>query len=345
MKDMTPLERVLRTVRGELPDRVPVIPGVGHQYISAFTRIPLPKLVSDPNKMAEGVLATWRRHGYDAIGAVTYASLGADEMGCKVIIEDGHVIFAKEPAIKNYSDLKNLRIPDPRKDGRMPVVLECQRILREKTEGTISVGGGFQGPLSFAAILRGPKDFLLDLIRNPGFCKEVVEFSTEFLMEWGKAQIEVGGVKSLMIFEPTASPQVVSPARFEEYSFPYLRRLIAEFKRLGAGVILHICGNTKPILKKMAETGASTLSLESEVNLAEAKRITENKVCVSGNIDSFKLAFSPKEEVFQMAKACVLETSPGGRFILSSSCEVTANTPPENLDALIQAAEEYGKYR
>jgi uroporphyrinogen-III decarboxylase len=95
----------------------------------------------------------------------------------------------------------------------------------------------------------------------------------------------------------------------------------------------------------MAETGASTLSLESEVNLAEAKRITENKVCVSGNIDSFKLAFSPKEEVFQMAKACVLETSPGGRFILSSSCEVTANTPPENLDALIQAAEEYGKYR
>jgi uroporphyrinogen decarboxylase len=80
------------------------------------------------------------------------------------------------------------------------------------------------------------------------------------------------------------------------------------------------------------------------VNLVEAKRITENKVCISGNIDSFKLAFSSREEVMQLVKTCISKTAPGGHFILSSSCEVTMNTPPENIDALIQAANEFGKY-
>lgn len=344
MEQLTPLERVKRVVNGELPDRVPVIPGVGHQYVTALTGIPIPELVSDPRKMSTAVLMTWKRHGYDAIGPITYAALGADQMGCKVIIENHRVIGTKEPALKSPSDFKELQMPDPTRDGNLPVVLECERILKADVGKNLPVGGGFEGPFSFAGMLRGLKEFFSDLILHTDFARQLVEFSTDFLLDWGRAQIELGGVDSLTIFEPTASPAVVSPKIFEQLSFPYLKKLIAEFKNYGVGTTLHICGNTTPILKRMVETGASTLSLENQVNLAEAKAITENKVCVSGNVDSFRLALGPRDEILQTAKQCVLETKPGGRFILSSACEVPMNTPPENLDALIQAAREFGRY-
>jgi uroporphyrinogen-III decarboxylase len=35
---------------------------------------------------------------------------------------------------------------------------------------------------------------------------------------------------------------------------------------------------------------------------------------------------------------------PGGHFILNAGCAIPASTPPENIHALVRAAQEFGQY-
>jgi uroporphyrinogen decarboxylase len=50
------------------------------------------------------------------------------------------------------------------------------------------------------------------------------------------------------------------------------------------------------------------------------------------------------EEVEGEGRRCIRSAAQGGGFILGSGCEVPRNTPPENLKAMVRAAEKYGRY-
>jgi len=63
----------------------------------------------------------------------------------------------------------------------------------------------------------------------------------------------------------------------EEFSFFYLEQLIRHLKRLGSLVLLHICNDTTRLLNRMVEIGADILSLDVQVDLAEAKRLCESQ--------------------------------------------------------------------
>jgi uroporphyrinogen-III decarboxylase len=48
------------------------------------------------------------------------------------------------------------------------------------------------------------------------------------------------------------------------------------------------------------------------------------------------------EEIYQESCRCIEKAARSGRFTLSSSCEVPYETPPENIDAMVRAAREFG---
>lgn len=318
---------------------MPVVPGIGH-YAAYRARAPMTRVARDPELMAEVVLASLEAHGYDGCGPITDYGLGAESMGSRAVIRDWEQTFVAEFALGDRAGLARLEPPDPLRDGRMPVILECEGMLVGRLGGRAGVGGGVAGPLSFAANLRGPERLLYDLCDDPPFAHSLLRLSLEASATFAEAQVSRGGVATVNVYEPLAA--LISPAMADEFSFPYLKTLAGRIKRLGASVLLHICNDSGPLITRMVEAGADILSLDAQVDLARAKELAAGRAVVSGNVATQSLARLGTEAVYAESRRALAAAARGGRFTLSSSCEVPMETPAANIDAMVRAARDWG---
>jgi uroporphyrinogen decarboxylase len=336
---MNSLERLIAAGNGEPVDCIPVAPGIGH-YSAFQARQPMTKVAFNPELMAEVVLKSLDRHGYDSCSPITDYGLGTESMGSTAVIRDWEQTFVADFAVKSRADVARLQLPDPLRDGRMPVILECERILVEKVGQVAGVNGGLSGPLSFAANLRGPQQILYDVLEDQPLVTELVRISLEAAKSFGQAQIVHGGVKTINVYEPITT--LISTAAGDEFSFPYLEELIRHLHGLGAKVLLHICNDTTRLLERMVKVGADILSVDMQVDLARAKQVTGARASLSGNVATHNLAMARPDAIYAEACRCIERAGAGGRYTLSSSCEVPIETPAENIDAMVRAARAFG---
>jgi uroporphyrinogen decarboxylase len=336
---MNGLERLIASGKGDPLDCVPVAPGIGH-YAAVKAGEPMTKVAWDPELMARVVQQSVERHGYDSCSPITDYGHGTESMGSESVIRKWEQTYVGSFAVQSERDVARLKLPDPLRDGRMPVVVECEQILVEKLGERVGVNGGLSGPLSFAANLRGTQQILYDMFDRSGMVHELLAIALEATRSFGEAQVLHGGVKTVNIYEPVAA--LLSNSMVEEYTFAYLEPLIRHIKSLGSLVLLHICNDTTRLLNRMVEIGADILSLDVQVDLAQAKEIVAGRASLSGNVATNHLAHMTSEQIYQESCRCIERAAKGGRYTLSSSCEVPFETPAENIDAMVRAARDFG---
>ncbi len=336
---MNSLERLIASGKGQPLDCVPVAPGIGH-YAAIKAGQPMTKVAWDPALMAEVVLRSVQRHGHDSCSPITDYGHGTESMGSRAVIREWEQTYVTDFAVQCEADLARLKLPDPCRDGRMPVIIECEQILVATIGDRVGINGGLSGPLSFAANLRGPQQLLYDMLDRPALVHRLLGLGLEATQAFGAAQIERGGVKTVNIYEPMAT--MISNRMVEEFSFHYLEQLIRHLKARGSLVLLHICNDTTRLLNRMVEIGADILSLDVQVDLAEAKRIVAGRAGISGNVATWDLARRSPDEIYAQACRCIEQAAAGGRYTLGSSCEVPYETPEANIDAMVRAAREFG---
>jgi uroporphyrinogen-III decarboxylase len=74
------------------------------------------------------------------------------------------------------------------------------------------------------------------------------------------------------------------------------------------------------------------------------KRIFGSKVVVAGNIATAVLTSGSREEVIQLVRNTIADTSAGGGHILMASSSLYSGTNPDNYRAMVETVREYGKY-
>jgi uroporphyrinogen decarboxylase len=338
---MNSLERLIASGKGEPLDCVPVAPGIGH-YAAVKAGQPMTRVAWNPELMAEVVIRSVQRHGHDSCSPITDYGHGTESMGSRAVIRDWEQTYVDSYVVQSEADAARLKLPDPLKDGRMPIIVECDQILVETIGDRVGINGGLSGPLSFASNLRGPQQILYDMRDRPAMVHQLLTLALEATKAFGEAQIVRGGVKTVNIYEPMAT--MLSNRMVEEFSFHYLEQLICHLKELGSLVLLHICNDTTRLLNRMVEIGADILSLDVQVDLAEAKKIVAGRAGVSGNVATHRLARLSPQEVYADACRCIEQAAAGGRYTLGSSCEVPYETPEENIDAMVRAAREFGAH-
>ena len=136
-----------------------------------------------------------------------------------------------------------------------------------------------------------------------------------------------------------AGPSVVSPAVYRKFAWPYERRIVDEAHALGLPYMLHICGKTEPILASMVETGADALEIDYKTDVRRAREVLGGRATFVGNIDpSGVLALGSAADVEARTRELVEVFAGEPRFILNAGCAISADTPAENLKAMIQVA-------
>lgn len=345
---MTSLERILCAARRKEPDRVPVAPYIGN-HGARVAGVPLGEYCRSGQLMAEAQYRAWQLYGQDAVVAQSDGYYIAEGFGVEVQHYEDSTPTLKTPVVQDLEDIDKLRVPDPQKDGRMPVYLQAIRRLGQMTGGKVAVRAPGTGPFSLASHLMGTERFLIELAvaeKQPGGPEEralrrLMGLTTEALIAFTKACLEAGA-SIVQAGDSLASLDMISPATYRKWAWPAERRFFDEInpmaKRCGAATLLHICGNMTAVLEAMADTGAHILELDSKVDLKAAKARVGRRVCLMGNLNPVELLWrGTPETVASAARQAILDAGQGGGFILGSGCEVPVAAPPENLRAMIAA--------
>ncbi len=344
--EMTSKQRVDAVLQGSIPDRVPVCL---HNFLLASREagIPLEQYLSDPAATARAHLHALEKYGHDCILVDLDTTLLAEAMGAVCDTVPGAPGHIAGPAIGGLEDVGRLRVVDPERDGRIPVLLEAIRILVREVGDTVSIrANADQAAFSLAGLLRGTENFLLDLAGEPDnpAIHELLEVCHQSHLAVHRAVMKAGAHFTSLGDSP-AGPDVVSPRMFREFARPYHERLVRELAANGIYTVIHICGNTSAILDQLAEYPDCGFELDYKTPAAAVKSSVGVGHVLFGNVDpSAVIGRGNVEQVREACSALIREWKPGGRFVLNAGCAIPECTPPENIAALMECAREFGRY-
>jgi len=138
-------------------------------------------------------------------------SLEAESLGLKILKPDDAPYTVVEHPIKNEHDLGKLDIPDPKKNGRMPIASKVIRKMHKSFD-------------------------CKNVLKNVVFLEKVLEFSSKVIDIYCTELIN-SGADMICMLEPTATG--LSPEQFKEFSGNYIKKLKNDWN---IPLILHICG-------------------------------------------------------------------------------------------------------
>ena len=163
--------------------------------------------------------------------------------------EDQSPWIAREPLIKDYSDLKYFSIPDFYKSGIMPVVHKMYENLQELAgnDFRIAYPRWIRGPFGVAIHLRGFENILADFYLNPQFVHNLMRILTDANKEWVKEKARFVGLPIIpaILANDEINCPTLSPKQYEEFILPYEKE-ICEFH--GGIRYWHSCGDTTKLI-------------------------------------------------------------------------------------------------
>ncbi|HWQ80577.1 MAG TPA: uroporphyrinogen decarboxylase family protein [Anaerovoracaceae bacterium] len=333
---MNSIERVENRLKRQPVDRVPNL-NIIMQFAARYINIPYGKYCTDYRYLVEGNITCCRDFGIDMVSALSDPFRETSGFGANVVILEDDVPRCTDYFIKEYEGVKKVKPVDSARSERMNDRLKAVSLYREACGGEFPILGWVEGAFAEANDLRGMYDLMIDLHRNPGFVRELVELCLEQAILFAKAQIKEG---AQYIGVGDAAASLVSPKIYRELVLPAEQKLIEVIHKNGARAKLHICGNTSALLDLMAETGADIIDIDHLVDLKTAVEKIGGKALVCGNFDPVSVLLDGDVNTVKDHVRSCLEIG-GDSSIISAGCEVPKFTPPENLKAVAEVLEEY----
>ena len=328
---MTGKERILAMLEGRRVDRLPFMP-ITMMFAADHANVKYLDYATDYRVLVEGQLRTSETYGLDYVNTMSDPASEAADCGAAVqyfpdqppALDETHALLADK------AKLVDLKVPEPSNGKRMSNRLRALDLFKKRVGNEKLIEGWIEGPCAQAADLRGINALMLDFYDDPVFVRDLFDFVLELELRFAKAQVEVGAG---MIGIGDAAASLVGPRIYEEFIWNHEKKLVDGIKALGARVRLHICGNTRPILSRLGALGCDIVDLDFLTPLNEGRDKTGANQVLLGNIDPVRvLCNGTAEFVYQEIATCHKQA--GDRYIVGAGCEVTRDTPVENLRAM-----------
>lgn len=341
---MTPRERMDAFSKGEEIDRIICIPDMGVTMVP-FIGVTARDYYHSAKLMADLEIALFRKLRQDSVGISTSLRGVAEAMGSKIGYPDYNISYLLEPVVKSVDQIESLKVVDPLKDGKLPILIEALKLTRDALIKEVDVGAAMSGPFSVAASLVGTENLLRWMMKHPEkvhtLMEIVVESNNRYIEEVAKLGL------SISFADPVSSNSLISPRQFREFSLPYLKKNVDKIReKTGSAPGIHICGKSKDIWEDVVGTGISNFSIDNIEDLEDAKEIMGDRVIITGNVPPVDAIYKgTKEDIFKSVKECIRKGHDSKKgYILSTGCQIPMNTPIEKIEMFMEAAKIYGKY-
>lgn len=308
----------------------------------SFLGITVRELISDSDLQAKGMRLVAEHT--DAAASVSFMDLSveAECFGATVIVSDDEVPTVKGRIINDMDEAEALEIPAIG-SGRTQIYIDAiEKACKEISARPVLAG--MIGPFSLAARLLDVSEIMMDCYDDPDMVHTVLQKVTAFLIEYAKAYKAVGA-NGIVMAEPVSG--LLSPSLEEEFSSPYIKRIVDAVQDDSFIVIYHNCGDNVPkMLDSILSTGAAAFHFGNAVDMEKdiIAKVPSNTV-VMGNIDpAGTLRMGTPEKVREETLGLLERCSKYPNFVLSSGCDIPPMTPWTNIDAFFAASDEfYGK--
>ncbi len=340
MSIMTPRERVLAALRMEELDRPPVAVFTQSATIGQMEAIDVfwPAAHSDPKLMAKLGAAQANVLGFEAVRAPFCLTAEAERLGADVDpgrpdrtpMLKSHP-FVMDPMEGNYEDPDLMDLDEFLKGGRPAACIEAVKILKKEYGDEYPVIAGNTGPFTVAGHMVNTENLVFAILMEPDEVVKWVDAANVICKGYTQALADAGA-DVIQMSEPSASTDLLSPDMFDDYAGKYLKDSLASVK--DAFSVLHICGDTYPLIDNMINTGVTTLSIEEKVDPVKGVEKIAGRVSVVGNVGVVHpLLQGTPADVLEHGKA----VAAAGFNVVSPGCGLSALIPNENLEALVKS--------
>ena len=334
---MNSREEILSLLQGNRISSPPAFSGLIHITAEGLQgeRLVFHEVHKDAQKMAKASASTFKLSGLPSAVAPLDMYVEAEALGAAIdFVEKREYVFP-QVAKALFASTKNLNSEffesaDFVNRGRIPLVCEAIRLIKEDIGQNAVIGGMIPGPYTLLLFLIEPGGLFAEMKREPRLVADALFHLSTFLSQVGVAYRNAGA-DFITIHDMGGSPGFIGPAKYEQFVYPAQKLLIAE---LPAPRVLSVCGNTNRSMELLAQTGADAISVDQTNDLAASRKILTDTL-LFGNID-------PVAALWQGDEAHITEAGRGakeaGVDAIWPGCDLVPQTSIENLKAFLAAS-------
>ncbi len=293
-------------------------------------------------------------------------SYDAGWFGCPFFFA-GNAVPDTVPILReDKQKLYQMECPDPLYGNLMGRAMEFFDYMHEKCpqmefEGlpvlppTHLPGEGNDGPLDAAYKIRGAAEVCTDMLTDPKYYHDLMTFVTDCLILRMKAlrrwrwerfpeSPDKGMFRCSYGFADDAV-ELISLAQYEEFVYPYHRRLYEEFSD-GGPVSVHLCGDATHLFRFLRDHfHVRAFDTGFPVDHGWLRRELGPDVQINGGPTVMLVKDGPPEAIRrEVRRICQSGVMEGGRFVLIAANNLAPCTPVEHVRALYEAGKEFGRY-
>ena len=325
---------VAETIAAPVKKPVPVLSFPAAQHMGVTVQ----QLVSEAQLQTEAMRFIAERLPTGMAVSLMDLSVEAEAFGAEIIYSANEIPTVTGRLVANAEDLAALRVPEVG-DGRTG---KCVRGITDAA-GLINdrpLMAGVIGPYSLAGRLTDVTEIMMLCYDDPDLANGVLERATDFIIKYINA-FRDAGANGVIMAEPLTG--MLSPALAEEFSAPYVKRIIDAVQTDDFAVCYHNCGNnTVQMADSIASLGAMMYHFGDAIRLANILPLMPSDALVMGNVSAAgQFLRGTPESVREETLRILGECSGYANFVPSSGCDVPPASSWDNIDAFFAACADF----
>lgn len=283
------------------------------------------------------------------------------DAGAKMVMPPGGWFFDVVPEyqpLRNASTIAEIgaifaQLPTYVDDARKADIIAQARQLR--AAGEFATFGIFPTAIFESWFYRGFECFLMDFLADPEFATALMNIHADYHVEfWRPVLEEIGGdIDVLFVSDDLGSQSglLVSEDVYCEQVKPLHAKYWSALRRMApnAKLFLHSCGAIEPLIPHFIELGVDILNPIQVSAKGMDPKILKQKygrdiTFWGGGIDTQGvLVRGTTAQIKDDVRRHIEAMAPGGGFVFAAVHDIQPGTPVENIMAMFEAVEEYGR--
>ncbi|HEY5654224.1 MAG TPA: uroporphyrinogen decarboxylase [Woeseiaceae bacterium] len=296
-------------------------------------------LCSNPELACEVTLQPLRRYRLDAAILFSDILTVPDAMGLGLYFETGEGPKFRNP-VRSEAEIRNLAVPDIA--AELGYVTDAVSLIRRELDGMVPLIGFAGSPWTVATYMvegGSSREFprIKGLMKEqPAVLEQLLGTVAQTTTNYLNAQI-AAGAQAVMIFDTWGG--ALEADDYRRFSLASMQQIVDGLTREVDGEKIPVILFTKgagPLLADMVGTGCDALGVDWTTDLATARRYTQDRVALQGNLNPSVLREPPaviEEKVAEVLAS--YGTGPGHVFNLGHG--ITPDIDPEHVEAMVDA--------
>lgn len=345
---MNPMERVVKALNHEEPDRVPVYPiisGASRRLVGATYE----EWSNNADICAEALLKAREEFDLDCIVTLIDLSVECDAWGQKLIFPENEAAHPdySQCVIQDIEDYPNIKKVDYRTSKRMMMHIDTCKKLVEASNGEFPVVAFVFGPLGTLSMLRSQQEMYMDFYDDPDAVHDAAREVNETLKDYCRALMDTG-VNGIMFDTLFASGSIMSKDMWDELEGDLVEELAEVVREKNGLVMIHNCGQKIYFdvqIERMHPDAISFLYPPADcADFKECKEKYGDVTTLIGCVTPASAAIGTDEDWDQECRDSIDAMAKGGGFVLATGCEYPANADFARAQRMVDIAKSYGKY-